>query len=401
LINSVQIKNFQIHEDSTINFGPHVNVIAGPSHNGKSAVFKAIRWALFNEPNGDSFIKHGSKGGANVTLSVDDHTITRERSNKDNQYILDGTILKAMGTGVPDTISSVVNMDGSLNVQSQFDPFFMLQETSGAVAKKLNQIVGIEVIDVSLKKINSLLMERKKKREYVKETLITKELSLKEFDDVEDKLSGIKQVESLFMERDNIEGGKQSLIDYLLKWTRYSDQISEISFYSEEILDNIEKMCHSLNTLREREEYLDNQNTKLNSLTKQLGDIKLYDEKGIKTIEEFIKEYLLMTEREFQLHTYLRDEQSIKTNLDELGILFGEDDFAEAEQSIVEWMERQERIDSLKHHKSTHMTLEQKVDRLKEEMNKRKEEEDALYEANGGKCPVCGNLKGECCKDEN
>lgn len=398
MINSVHIKNFQIHEDTIINFGPTVNVIAGPSHNGKSAVFKAIRWALFNEPNGDSFIKHGSKGGANVTLSIDDHSITRERSAKTNQYSLDGTVLKAMGTGVPDTISSVVNMDGSLNVQSQFDPFFMLQETSGSVAKKLNQIVGIEVIDVSLKKINSLLMERKKKREYVKESLETKEQSLKNFDGVEDTLSGIQQVESLLSERDEVEYNKQYLSDYLSKSIMYTDQINNISFYNEEVLDNIEKMCHSLNIMREREEYLNTQKSKLDSLTAHLRGIKLYDKGTITTIEGFIKEYLLMSEREFQLHTYLKDEQQIKTNLDELGILFGEDDFAETDRDIVEWMERQERLDALKKHKSTRMSLDQKVQRLMVEMDKRRAEEEALYAENGGKCPVCGGLKGGDCE---
>ena len=42
----VQIKNYQIIKDANLEFIPGLNVIIGPSNNGKTSILKAIK-ALF------------------------------------------------------------------------------------------------------------------------------------------------------------------------------------------------------------------------------------------------------------------------------------------------------------------------------------------------------------------
>ena len=51
-IKKIIIDNFQSHEHTEIEFGPGLNVIVGPSDYGKSAVVRALRWVLYNEPRG-------------------------------------------------------------------------------------------------------------------------------------------------------------------------------------------------------------------------------------------------------------------------------------------------------------------------------------------------------------
>lgn len=55
-IKSIEIENFQSHKYSKLDFSERLNVIVGPSDNGKSAIIRALKWVLFNEPKGTDFI---------------------------------------------------------------------------------------------------------------------------------------------------------------------------------------------------------------------------------------------------------------------------------------------------------------------------------------------------------
>ena len=58
-IKTVKIHDFQSHEDSFMEFEKGLNIIVGPSDSGKSAVIRAIKWALFNEiGKGDYFVRY-------------------------------------------------------------------------------------------------------------------------------------------------------------------------------------------------------------------------------------------------------------------------------------------------------------------------------------------------------
>ena len=61
MLTSLTIKNFQSHKDSTLQFSPNVNVILGHNDSGKSAIFRAIDFVVFNSLSGDSFVRHGEK----------------------------------------------------------------------------------------------------------------------------------------------------------------------------------------------------------------------------------------------------------------------------------------------------------------------------------------------------
>ena len=56
-LKQITLKNFQSHKDSTIQLDRGLNAIIGPSDSGKSAIIRAIKWVLYNEPSGDFFIR--------------------------------------------------------------------------------------------------------------------------------------------------------------------------------------------------------------------------------------------------------------------------------------------------------------------------------------------------------
>jgi exonuclease SbcC len=148
MIERLTLSNFQAHKKLQIEFDPGVTSIVGSTDVGKSAVIRALSWLMRNTPNGLEFIRRGAKKAV-AALTVDGKTIKRVRGASRNLYKLDGKVFKAFGAAVPDKISQLLQI-GDLNFQAQHDAPFWFSDSSGAVSRKLNEIVSLGVIDAAL-----------------------------------------------------------------------------------------------------------------------------------------------------------------------------------------------------------------------------------------------------------
>lgn len=146
MLERLRLVNFQCHTKTTVELSP-ITVIIGPSDVGKSAVLRAIRWAATNKPLGDAFVKHGEKLAV-VGLKVDGQTITRAKGSE-NLYKLGDKEFRAFKDSPPADVLSLLNLCED-NFQSQMDPPFWFTLTAGEVARQLNRIVDLGIIDESL-----------------------------------------------------------------------------------------------------------------------------------------------------------------------------------------------------------------------------------------------------------
>lgn len=157
MIKSLLIKLFQAHKNTKFEFLPGVNVIAGESDAGKSAVIRAASWLFTNRPQGFSFKNKeaGEKDVTEVTIEmVGGEEVSRRKSSKGiNEYYFPEETFKALRTDVPEEVRDVFQM-GEVNIQSQHSPYFLLLDSPGDVAKKLNSLIGVDIIDSILSKIN-------------------------------------------------------------------------------------------------------------------------------------------------------------------------------------------------------------------------------------------------------
>ena len=161
MIKNLTLKNFEAHKNSTLEFVPGVNVIAGPSDFGKSSIIRSLGLVLLNRPQGLSYVRNtadDTKTRTVVAAGFDDCEITRVRSTADNYYTLNGQQMKAMGASVPDEIVQAARMT-ELNIQFQFSRKFqhyLLSLSSGEVARYLNSLLGLDIIDETIKKVTSV-----------------------------------------------------------------------------------------------------------------------------------------------------------------------------------------------------------------------------------------------------
>lgn len=172
MLKKLQLTNFQSHENTTVDLHPGVNVIVGSSDSGKSALVRGLRWLVFNRPMGMSFRSHwAKKEEVRVTGETSDgHTVTRFRGNSTNGYLLDGAELTANGTEPPLEVRNTLNLDED-NFQGQLDSPYLLTLNGGQVAKELNAIAHLEVIDGALSRCRKGLMDVSRETQRVKEEL--------------------------------------------------------------------------------------------------------------------------------------------------------------------------------------------------------------------------------------
>mgnify|MGYP000061856873 CR=1 FL=1 len=162
MIEELHLENFQSHKDSRFSFVPGINVITGKSNSGKSSIIRALNWVINNRPSGDAFKTHGEDEVVASIVFQGDHRVKRLKSKTRNEYTgPDGDVYKALRSDVPYEISDVVDITYS-NVQQQHDKFFLLQESSGEVAKKLHELCGLGIIDDSFKRLQSKISTTKK-----------------------------------------------------------------------------------------------------------------------------------------------------------------------------------------------------------------------------------------------
>lgn len=177
--------NFQIHKDVDIHFHPGVNVITGASEAGKSSIIRMIRWVTLNRPSGRSIVKKG-ESDTKVKLIFDNGVIRKRRKKETTTYNVDGTVLKAIGKELPKEVTDVSLIEDK-NCQQQHNPYFLLVKSPGEVAKELNELAGISVIDKLFTIINSELRKTKADLISTKETI----------PELKEKLEKLEYVEEL------------------------------------------------------------------------------------------------------------------------------------------------------------------------------------------------------------
>jgi len=198
-IESVQIKNFQSHANTEIEFASagQLTAIIGPSDNGKTAVFRAIRWAVYNEPRGTDFIRVGTNQ-ARVTIALaEGNQVIRERSRKGfNRYIFRDAgnkeqVFEGFGDTVPLEIQEALgirpvivgDLKLNLNMAEQLEgPFLGKHVSAPAKAKILGKLAGTEEVDIAGKQLNTDLYRRRQDEKSLSTEIAGLREELKKYD---------------------------------------------------------------------------------------------------------------------------------------------------------------------------------------------------------------------------
>lgn len=201
----VTLHNFQSHKDTVLELSPTVNSLEGVSDSGKSAVLRAMLWCLTNKPDGVAFASNWAKdkkGKLKEEVRVSIDNITRTRTAEVNGYTRyvpgkDLQSYEALKGTVPPDIESAINI-GSVNIQRQMDPPFLLSSTPGDAARYVNELIGLVEIDSYQKALKGKAHDNANSLKDENKRLAEAEASLAQYDWVDgakekvDELAGVE-----------------------------------------------------------------------------------------------------------------------------------------------------------------------------------------------------------------
>lgn len=203
MIDQIEISNVQSHKHSSLALHSRVNVIRGSTHSGKSSVIRAIKILLQNRPKDVDFKSDFAKkeDPLSVGMSFSEGSfISREKNpaKKVNLYLtsLSDEPIDTIGVSLPEEIPRLSGL-GPENLQSQNERYFFLELSPGKVAKKLNEVVGLEIINEKQKKAKSIISKTKSRANAVQEEIEDAERKLKQYDYLDEALPLADEIDKL------------------------------------------------------------------------------------------------------------------------------------------------------------------------------------------------------------
>jgi DNA repair exonuclease SbcCD ATPase subunit len=258
MIKSIHLKNFQCHVDRTIEFDPGINIIVGESRKGKSAIFRAMLFALLNESKKTNIVNWDAKF-AEVTVDINGSTIVRTKGTTRNEYKIDDLLLKAFGVDVPEEIKKITKID-EINVERQHDPYFLISETAGNLGKYFNELVGLDCIDEAFVKSTTIQSDTTSKLKAKKEQLDELAVKRDELLYLEDCSAAFDRVLSAAKELDGITIAEKEIALYCAGMAKYEaefDYDTEDLFFRHNMLRQAaEKLNQGVDAYREFEQLI-------------------------------------------------------------------------------------------------------------------------------------------------
>lgn len=248
MIEYIQLRNFQSHKETEMEFHPGVNAIVGESDNGKSAIMRAFYWLAFGKPAGDSFRRHGAKNDTEVTIETDTHQIARIRGNTINKYIattfdedVDGVSHTGFGQNVPEPISTILNVN-EINFMRQLDPPFLFSKTAGEVAQYLNRLINLDVIDISLSNIKRMHSQSFQAADSHNREVQRLEHELLQYAWVDDADADIAKLEKREAKLLRLERTAEELDKFLDDVDGMAELLGRLT-YTEQISKSVQRIC--------------------------------------------------------------------------------------------------------------------------------------------------------------
>lgn len=234
MLKTLEITNYQCHRDSSLEFHPGMNVITGSSDSGKSTIIRAMLWGLINRPTGDAFKSWNAKPSDDVRVSFefDNGWFIKERVGGKNKYQTDEGTFEALRTDVPDTIQNISQIT-DYNLQTQFQKYFMLQDSPGERAKAFNRLTGLDIIDHVFKRLNAKISSTKTEISRLSTDITSKSTQIEELQKITLSEAAINELDDDIKQAEKIEDKLRTASEYTRKLRQCNADIAELEEFLE------------------------------------------------------------------------------------------------------------------------------------------------------------------------
>lgn len=246
-IKKIDLINFQSHKFTSLDFADGLNVIVGPSDNGKTSILRAIRWVFFNEPQGLGMLRNNEDFVSVRIYFNNDYSVERKRSKKENLYIIynekTGEVqeFNSLRTGLPPEVSNVMKIkkitldkasDINFNIQFQHDGPFMFSYTATQKSALIGKMYNLDVVDKAIDDTNKDIKSQKSDIKRINE-------EIKELDEKILIYKDIEKEEKLLKDRELITKNIEESVEKLNLINSLKDKLDENKKNKEYLLERI------------------------------------------------------------------------------------------------------------------------------------------------------------------
>ena len=387
---NLSVKDFQIIKNASLTFGPGLNAIIGQSNNGKSALFRAAKSCIYNEP-GTTSIRNGCSSYA-VGLQMNGHTVIYQKG-KESIYKIDGNVFQKVGrTQLPEVASSLnireLNLNGSneqLNFWDQMEKPFLLDRSETELFRFIVDSGKDNNITLALKTLVSDRQGITKEINMIEGMLSQADITIQNYKDKlvnsDNILDTCNKIIQLGPEIKRLESSETCIS----KHKELSDGLFKVNLELNnlnKLLLDVEPMQESLLIKYKKSDLVDKIVNSYRQKQKLLNDINLrinkYEFIGDITLNENLNKYNLLNNivsRHHELSGKLSDINKIK--IPEVSSGFNEN--AEKLSKLIQILDRRNAsFSNLSKVKDSINEYDLKIKSLKEEL-------DGI-----GVCPTCG-----------
>lgn len=274
----VSIKNYQIIKDASLDFIPGLNVIIGPSNNGKSSIIKAIKALIYTVP-GTTPIRNGQSFYA-VGINYNNHTVILQKGLKESVYIVDGEKYTKYGVNTPEIVSKSLNikelvLNGNkeqLNFWDQMKYPFLIDKTSTELFKFIIDSSDSDQVSKSLKDMVSDRQQLSKNIDILQGSINTIDLDIDNYKsilnnskDVLEACDNIINLQSKISKLNQLKQIKETHINNLKLLEENKNKLIKIDIILNRDIDMINQVTHKLNNLIKLNKLFINLHTLINN----------------------------------------------------------------------------------------------------------------------------------------
>lgn len=274
----VSIKNYQIIKDASLDFIPGLNVIIGPSNNGKSSIIKAIKALIYTVP-GTTPIRNGQSFYA-VGINYNNHTVILQKGLKESVYIVDGEKYTKYGVNTPEIVSKSLNikelvLNGNkeqLNFWDQMKYPFLIDRTSTELFKFIIDSSDSDQVSKSLKDMVSDRQQLSKNIDILQGSINTIDLDIDNYKsilnnskDVLEACDNIINLQSKISKLNQLKQIKEAHINNLKLLEENKNKLIKIDIILNRDIDIINQVTHKLNNLIKLNKLFINLHTLINN----------------------------------------------------------------------------------------------------------------------------------------
>lgn len=283
-LNSVNlsIKDFQIIKNANLSFLPGLNCIIGQSNNGKSAIMRAAKACIYNEP-GTTSVRLGCNNFA-VGIQMNGHTVILQKGNN-SLYKIDNEVYGKIGRTQLDEVAESLkikqlNINGvneEINFWDQMEKPFLLDRSETDLfrfivdsGKDNNVTTALKSITQDRQQISKDIITTEGKIAAIEDTIKRQEEELKDSDkklEVYNKVIELGPKIKRVNEVTNLKN--KSLLD--------GKQLSECLGVKNKLTSLLDKTIDKLEVINNASKKIDLINTLLNRINQTQSSINLYN----------------------------------------------------------------------------------------------------------------------------